>query len=166
MKPSGTTSCAQAGGVHEEPNDSRCKELNIMNVLAVLIVGGPLMALAGLPAVADHPAPLLASGPLLKLADDQDFAARKQAYLEKTHNEMAGWRKKMNTAGERTETEAHEVSADTKAHLDRTWAATERTWRKLQAERAEGWDRTKTAYEQSTAELRTQWHKVHPEDAD
>jgi hypothetical protein len=137
-----------------------------MNILAVLIAGGPLMVIAGLPAVADHPARFLASGPLLKLADDQDFALRKQAYLQKIRNEMAEWRKKMHAAGEKTEAEAHEASANTKAHLDRTWAATERTWRKLQAESAEGWDKTKTAYERSTAELRTQWHKLHPEDAD
>jgi hypothetical protein len=137
-----------------------------MNVLAVLIVAGPLMAIAGLPAVADYPAPLLGDGSLLKLADNQDFAARKQAYLEKMQNEMAEWRTKMHATGERTEAAVHDASADTKAHLDRTWAATERTWRKLQTESAEGWDKTKTAYERSTADLRTQWHKLHPEDAD
>jgi len=137
-----------------------------MNVLAVLIVAGPLMAIAGLPAVADHPAPLLANGSLLKLADDQDFAARKQAYIQKMQNEMAEWRRKMHAAGEKTEAETQEATADAKTHLDRTWAATERTWRKLQAESAEGWDKTKTAYERSTADLRTQWHKLHPEDAD
>jgi hypothetical protein len=137
-----------------------------MNVLSVLIVAGPLMAIAGLPAVADHPVPLLANGSLLTLADDEDFAARKQAYLQKTQNEMAEWRQKMHAAGEKTEAEAHEASAHTKAHLDRTWAATERTWRKLQTESAEGWNKTKHTYERSTAELRMQWHKLHPEDAD
>jgi len=137
-----------------------------MNVLPVLIVAGPLMAVAGPPAVADHPAPLLVNGSLLKLADDQDFAARKDAYLQRTRNEMAEWRKKMHAAGEKAEAEAHEASADTKAHLDRTWNATERSWRKLKAESAEGWDKTKHVYERSTAELRTQWHKLHPEDND
>lgn len=137
-----------------------------MNIFAVFIVGGSLIATAGLPAVTDHPAPLLANGPLLKLADDQDFAARKNAYVRKVRNEMAEWRKKMHAAGERTEAEAQEASADAKAHLDRTWTATERASRRLQAESAEGWDKTKTAYERSTAELRTQWHKLHPEDND
>jgi hypothetical protein len=140
--------------------------MDTMNALAVLIVAGPLMAIAGLPALADHPAPLLANGPLLKLADDQDFAARKDAYLQKMRNEMAEWRNKMHAAGERTEAEAHEASAETKARLNRTWSATERGWRKLQAESAEGWDKTKKAYERSTADLRTQWHKLHPEDKD
>lgn len=124
------------------------------------------MAMASLPAIGDHPTPLLVNGPLLKLADDQDFSARKQAYLQKTRNEMAEWRKKMHAAGERTEAEAQQASADIKAPLDRTWSATERAWRKLQSESAEGWDKTKHVYERSTAELRAQWHKLHPEDKD
>ena len=124
------------------------------------------MAIAGLPAIADHPTPMLINGPLLKLVDNQDFTARKDAYLQKMRNEMAEWRQKMHAAGEWTEAEAQQASADTKAHLDRTWTATERAWRKLQSESAEGWDKTKRAYERSTAELRAQWHKLHPDDKD
>ena len=124
------------------------------------------MAMAGLPAIAGHPTPLQVNGPLLKLADDQDFAASKQAYVQKKRDEMAKWQKKMHAARERTEAEAQQASADAKAHLERTWSATERAWRKLQSESAEGWDKTKHAYERSTAELRAQWHKLHPEDKD
>jgi hypothetical protein len=130
-----------------------------MNILAVLIVGSPLLAMAGLPVVVHHPAPLLFNDPLLKVADNDDFAARKDAYLQKTRNEMAEWQKKIDAAGERAE-------ADTKAHLNRTWAATQEHWRTLQAESAESWDKTKNAYERSTAELRAQWHQLHPEDKD
>jgi hypothetical protein len=136
----------------------------MQNVLAILVVGGPLLLMAGLPAMADHPTPLPANGALLTLADDEGFAARKDAYLRKMRNEMAEWRNKMHAAGERTEAAAHDASAETKAHLNRTWSATERGWRKLQAESAEGWDKTKKAYERSTAALRAQWHQLHPED--
>jgi len=166
MKPPITKSLFGSGGMHESRFSQHHGELGIMNVLAVLIVAGPLMAIAGLPALADHPAPLLANGSLLKLADDQDFAARKQAYIQKMRNEMAEWRQKMHATGEKTEAAVHDASADTKARLNRTWSATERASRKLQAESAEGWDKTKAAYERSTADLRTQWHKLHPEDAD
>jgi hypothetical protein len=137
-----------------------------MNVLTVFVVGGPLLLMAGLPAMADHPTPLLVHGTLLTLADSEDFAARKHAYVQKMQNEMAEWRRKMHATGERTEAAAHDASADAKAHLDRTWSATERASRKLRAESSEGWDKTKTAYERSTAQLRTQWHKLHPEDQD
>jgi hypothetical protein len=137
-----------------------------MNVLAVLIIAGPLMATAGPPAAADHPAPLLINQPLLQLADNDDFAARKDEYIRRTNAEMAEWRRKMDAAGERTEAKGHEASAETREHLNRTWSATEGTWRKLQAESAEGWDNTKNAYERSTAELRGQWHRIHPEDKD
>lgn len=137
-----------------------------MNVLAVLAVGGPLLLMAGLPVMADHPTPLVANGGLLKLADDEDFAARKSAYVQKMQNEMAEWRRKMHATGGRTEAAVHNASADARAHLDRTWSATERASRKVQAESAEGWAKTKIAYERSTAQLRTQWHKLHPEDAD
>jgi hypothetical protein len=128
------------------------RKVNIMNALTVLVVGGPLLLMAGLPAMADHPTPLLVNGTLLKLADDGDFAAHKDAYVQKMHNEMAEWRRKMHAGGERTEAEVH--------------GATERASRKLQAESAEGWNKTKTAYERSTAQLRMQWHKLHPEDQD
>jgi hypothetical protein len=137
-----------------------------MKVLAVLIVGGPLMAMSGLPAAASHLAPVPVNERLLQVADNDDFATRKDAYLQKTRNEMTEWRKKMDAAGEGAEAEGHEASADMKEHLKRTWSATERGWRKLETESAEGWDNTKTAYERSTAELRVQWHKIHPEDKD
>jgi|SRR5579872_1472077 len=137
-----------------------------MNVLAVLTVGAPLLLMAGVPVMADYPTPLRINGTLLKLADDEDFAARKSAYVQKMQNEMAEWRRKMHAAGGQTEDAVHNASADARAHLDRTWAATERASRKVQTESAEGWDRTKTAYERSTAELRARWHKLHPEDAD
>jgi hypothetical protein len=137
-----------------------------MNILAALIVGGPLMTMAGPSAVADHRAPLLVNEAPPKVADNDDFASRKDTYLRKTRNEMAEWRKKISAAGERTEAEGHEATADTKAHLNRTWAATERGWRKLKAESAEGWDKTKSAYEKSTGQLRVQWHQLHPDDKD
>jgi hypothetical protein len=142
------------------------RKVNIMNALTVLVVGGPLLLMAGLPAMADHPAPSLVNGTLLRLGDDEDFAARKDAYVRKMHQEMAEWRRKMHATGERTEAEVHDASVDAKARLDRTWSATERASRKLQAESAEGWDKTKTAYERSTAQLRMQWHKLHPEAQD
>ena len=137
-----------------------------MNVLAVFVVTGSLLLTAGVPAMAAHPTPMPANGALLKVADDEDFAARKDAYVRKMKNEMAEWRRKMHSGGERTEAAVHEASADAKAHLHRTWSATERASRRLQAESAEGWDHTKAAYERSTAELRTQWHRLHPEDQD
>ena len=79
---------------------------------------------------------------------------------------MAEWQKKMRAAGEWGEAEGHEAGTNTRAHLDRTWTAAEQGWRELQAEGAEGWDRTKNAYERSAAELRVQWHQLHPDNKD
>src|ERR1700724_1140155 len=117
----------------------------------------------GLPIVAQHPASPLATDAPLQLVDD-DFAVRKDAYLQKSRTEMDEWRSKIHGAGERAEGKGHEASASAKADFNRTWTATERHWRKLQTESAKGWDRTKSAYERSTADLREQWHKIHPED--
>jgi hypothetical protein len=135
-----------------------------MNVLVVLVVAS--MSMAGLPPVADRSAAPVVNEPLLRVADNDDFAARKDAYLQKTRDEMDEWRNKMHAAGEQAEAKGHEASADTKAHLDRTWTTTERSWRKLQTESAEGWDNTKRAYERSTADLHVQWYRLHPEDQD
>ena len=137
-----------------------------MNVLSVLIVGSPLIAASGLPIVAHHPAPMLVTDAPLQLAASDDFAARKDAYLQKSRSEMDEWRDKIHGAGESAEAKGHDVSASAKAHINQTWTATQRYWRKLQTESAEGWDKTRSAYERSTAQLREQWHKIHPEDKD
>jgi hypothetical protein len=137
--------------------------MDMMNILSVLIVGAPLV---GLPTVAQQAAPPLANDAPLQLVEDNDFAARKDAYLQKSRTEMDEWRSKIHGAGESAESKGHQVSASAKAHFNRTWTATERQWHKLQTESAEGWDRTKNAYERSTADLRAQWHKIHPEDQD
>jgi len=136
----------------------------MMNVLSVFIVGSPLIAVSGLPIVAHHPAPMLVTDAPLQLAASDDFTARKDAYLQKSRPEMDEWRDKVHGAGESAEAKGHEMSASAKAHLNRTWAATERYWQKLQTESAEGWNKTKRAYERSSADLRQQWHKIHPED--
>ena len=52
------------------------------------------------------------------------------------------------------------------ARLRDVFVQTEEGWRKLKVESADGWEKTKSAYERSTAELRAQWHKLHPEDND
>jgi hypothetical protein len=135
-----------------------------MNVLTGLIIGGSLIAMSGLPAAADHPAPV--NQPFLQVADNDDFTTHKDAYLQTTRKQMTKWRKKMDNAGEQAEAEGHEASADVREHLKRTWRATEQDWQKLETESAEGWEKTKTAYKRSTAELRVQWHKLHPEDQD
>jgi hypothetical protein len=137
--------------------------MDMMNILSVLIVGSPL-ALSGLPVVTHHAAPPLVAGAPVQLAASDDFAARKDAYLQKSRSEMDEWRAKIHGAGESAEATGHEMSASAKAHFNRTWTATERYWQKLQTESAEGWDKTKRAYERSTTDLREQWHKIHPED--
>jgi hypothetical protein len=141
-------------------------KVSVMNILAVLIVGSPLMATAGVPIVVGHPAPLLVAGAPVQLAANDDFTARKDDYLQKSRSEMDEWRNKIHGAGENAEAKGHEMSASARAHFNRTWTAAQRNWRKLQTERAEGWDKVKSAYERSTAELREQWHKIHPEDKD
>jgi len=135
-----------------------------MNILSVLIVGSPLIAISGLPTVSHHPASMLVANAPLQLIDDTDFTARKDAYLQKSRTEMDEWRNKIHGAGESAEAKGHEVSASAKAHFDQAWTATQRSWRKLQTESAEGWDKTRNAFERSNAELRRQWHRIHPED--
>jgi len=134
-----------------------------MNIMTVLVVGAPLV---GLPIVAQDPAlPGVTNAPL-QLIEDNDFAARKDTYLQKSRTEMEEWRNKIHNAGERAEAKGHEANASAKARFNRAWTATERQWRKLQTESAESWDRTRRAYERMTADLRAQWHKIHPEDQD
>jgi hypothetical protein len=140
--------------------------MDMMNILSILIVGSPLIAVSGLPIAAHNPTPVLVTNAPLQLIDDVDFTTRKNAYLQKSRTEMDEWRNKIHGAGESAEAKGHEVSASAKTHLHQTWTATQRYWRKLQTESAEGWDKTRNAYERSTAELRQQWHRIHPEDQD
>src|ERR1700688_2348227 len=117
------------------------------------------MAIAGLPSVTDHPTPLLTGEPVLVLVGTDDAAAGRDTYIRKARTEMAEWREKIRAAGDRAQVEGSAASANTKAHLDQAWTTTERGWRRLQAESAEGWDKAKLAYERSTADLRVQWQR-------
>jgi hypothetical protein len=138
--------------------------MGTMSILSVLIVGSSLIAISGLPTVSHHPASMLGADAPLQLVEDTDFTARKDAYLQKSRTEMNEWRNKIHGAGESAEAKGNEASASAKAHFDKAWTATKRSWRKLQTESAEGWDKTRNAFERSSADLRQQWHKIHPED--
>ena len=140
------------------------QRMDMMSILSVLIVGSQLIAVSGLPIASHHPASLPVAGAPLQLVDDADFSTRKDAYLQKSRSEMDEWQNKVHGVGESAEAKGHEVSASAKAHFDHAWTATQRSWQKLQTAGADGWDKTKNAYERSTAELRRQWHKIHPED--
>jgi hypothetical protein len=140
---------------------------DVMKVLAILIVGGPLLAASviGAAAMADA-APTEATHPALRLADTGDFTARKDAYIQKADDEMSEWRDKIRAAGDQAEAMGQQVSAEAKVQLNQIWVATQDGWRKLQVEGAEGWDESQRAYERSVAELRVQWHKIHADDND
>lgn len=138
-----------------------------MNVLTVLIVAGPLMAVAGAPSVlAQSAASSMVQEAPLRLAQNDDFTTRKDDYVKRSGNEMTEWRNKIHAKGEQAEAKGHAESAEAKTHFKEIWAATETGWQKLKSESADGWDRSKTAYERSVADLRAQWHKMHPEDND
>ena len=47
--------------------------MDMMNILSVLIVGSPLIAVSGLPIAAHHPAPMLVTDAPLQLIEDVDF---------------------------------------------------------------------------------------------
>jgi hypothetical protein len=146
----------------EDPSQSGPK-VDAMKILAVLIVGGPLLAVsvAGAFSIALAGAPTEATQPPQLPAEADDFTARKDAYVRKAGDEMAEWQDKIRAAGEQAEVKGHEMSAEAKVQFNQIWTATQDGWRKLQIEGAEGWDESKRVYEQSVAVLRVQWQKVH-----
>jgi hypothetical protein len=66
-----------------------------MSIITVLIVGAPLLV-AGLP-IAPHPVSSQITNAPLRRVDDT-FAARKDAYLQKSREEMDEWRSKIHIA--------------------------------------------------------------------
>jgi hypothetical protein len=110
-----------------------------------------LFAIAALPAFAAEQ-----TGPIatpLQIADNGDAASQKDQYEAQARHEMDIWQQRMNEAG-----------AQTQRGLDRAWRATKDQWAYLQKATADGWDRSRIAFERASEQMKREWHKYHPND--
>ncbi len=110
-----------------------------------------LFAAAAMPVLAAGPAASIA--PPVQLADAGDFASQKSEYEARARHEMDRWQQRMSEAG-----------AQSRQELDRAWVATKEQWADLQQATAEGWDRSRTAFERASDRLKQEWRANHPND--
>jgi hypothetical protein len=84
-------------------------------------------------------------------------------YLEKARTDLQDWRRQLDAFDARVETEGQ---ADGRAAADRlnlAWARTQTEAAKLQAAGADGWERAKASFEDTSREFTESFDKVRPQ---
>lgn len=84
---------------------------------------------------------------------DSDFAAKKDAYMQDVKREMQEWGDKIDHAGSHVERD-----------VGQAWTKTKGAAHRLQVTSANHWDRSRQGFEDAMQDLKTRWHKIHPED--
>ena len=79
----------------------------------------------------------------------------------KVQDEMADWRRKMQTFDDTMETSTRRHSTIAEARLRDAWNDTEIEARNVQAATARDWDRTKRAYDAASHRMAVAWDKAH-----
>jgi hypothetical protein len=131
-----------------------------MRILAALIVTGPLMLLAALPAAGqskstDTPAQVTVDG---------NSTAEKDTYTQKVRDELRDWQQKLDAFGEKAKANGQRVDDAAEHDLREAWIKTQAEGAKLQTAAAEGWADAKASFEKADRELADAWDKVRPQD--
>ena len=132
-----------------------------MSLRRISVAIGLIVFIGALPAFAGQPSSPRSTGHVQLAATDP---ADKDSYLKRAQAEMQEWKQKLHKVGEKSEAKGHEVSAESKAELNKAWSRTESAGRKLKTASADTWQSAKNSYERASQHLRDTWHKVHPED--
>lgn len=84
---------------------------------------------------------------------DSNFDSKKDAYMQDVKREMKEWGDKLDRAGSHAERD-----------VGRAWTKTKDAAHRLQVASADRWDRSRQGFEDAMRDLKTRWHKIHPED--
>jgi hypothetical protein len=84
---------------------------------------------------------------------DSDFAVKKDAYMQDVKREMQEWGDKLDHAGSHVERD-----------VGRAWTKTKDAAHRLHVASADHWDRSRQGFDDAMRDLKTRWHKIHPED--
>jgi len=92
--------------------------------------------------------PMAPAPAVIEVAQNDDSASQQARYEAQAREEMALWQRRMEVAGARTQVE-----------LGRAWSATKEQWAVLQHATADGWDRSRAAFERATERMKAEWDK-------
>ncbi len=124
-----------------------------MNAFSALTAGGALLLITALPA-AGQPVSLHAPGAPTQFASEEPFFAKKDAYMQRSKDEMRDWQKKLHDFGAK----GRDGGA---AGLRKAWSKAELESHKLDAARAEGWESARRSFEEAAQNLKDAWHDAH-----
>lgn len=133
-----------------------------MRTFAASLLTLSLVAAGPLPAVAVERAPAAAPHGAIVRVDD-DFTRKRTEYQERAQRQMDEWGQKINRAAESAKERGKRLTDNAQAELDKAWSETREQWAKLQQASADGWERTRTAYERASRKMRDEWNKFYPE---
>jgi hypothetical protein len=114
----------------------------------VLVALATVVAVSGVAAEAAPAAP-----PPFQVADADGFASQKAEYETRARQEMKLWQQRMTEAGDK----ANEK-------LDRAWTQTKEQWAVLQRTTADGWARSREAFERASERMKETWNNYRSND--
>ena len=113
-----------------------------------------LLLLAGaLPAAAQ-----LATPPTDVAAPASNTA--RDSYLQEAGNKIAVWKQQVSDFNSRAVVTGHQDSVAARQDLNEAWAKTEAAGRDMQAAGADGWERTKGAFESASHAFTAEFDKI------
>ena len=126
-------------------------------------VGAVFVILGGAALAEPLPMPAPIDRGAIRVADTDDFAAKRDAYLEKAKGEFRSWQDRLSRWTDEAKANSGQFKDEARANVDKAWVLVKADWRKLQAAAPEGWDKARAAYEAASARLKSAWEKIEPQ---
>jgi hypothetical protein len=118
---------------------------------SVLLMGSPAAFAA--PVQADQPA-------TVRVAANDDWAAKKQEYEARAQAQLDEWRADMDQMTAQAKAKSQEYSASARENLDQAWADAKVQWAKLKDATAEDWDKARVSFESASARMKKALHDI------
>jgi hypothetical protein len=119
---------------------------------SVLLMGSPA-AFAATVQPGDQPA-------AIRVAANDDWAAKKQEYEARAQAQLDEWRADMDQMTAQAKAKSQEYSASTRENLDHAWADAKVQWAKLKEATAEDWDKARISFESASARMKKALHDI------
>jgi hypothetical protein len=135
-----------------------------MRRFSLPIIVGPLLLLSAVSAISQTATTTreAVAGPAVATSQP---APDHDSYIQKSREDMALWRARLDKFGSDTQAAAAAAGSDATRDLHSAWAELQTASEQLKTAGADGWTDAKVKYEQASDDLAAAWHGVHPDKA-
>ena len=133
-----------------------------MRTVATRRLMGVLVLLGGAAVASAMPNSPARSAPVL-VADTNDFATTRDAYLTKAQDELQSWQQRIDQWTDQAKTKGSAAGNEAQRNLDKAWVDVKANWRKLQAAAPQAWDQARASFEDASKRMKSAWEKIEPQ---